>query len=254
MNERNATSMIFRIEGMDCAEEVATLKRELGSIVGGEEHLTFDIVNGKMTVLSDQVSAAQIREAVAPTGMKATPWSDETPSGLGVWQQHGRAVMCGASAGFSTHAWHVGGPLAAISGAGGHALPIWTIASYVAAIITGAWFVVPKAVFAMRRLRPDMNLLMTIAVTGAVVIGEWFEAGAVSFLFALALLLESWSLGRARRAIKALIELSPTTARVRSPRGAVAEMQVEDVAVGSTILVPPGERIPLLGSSSSSSL
>jgi Cd2+/Zn2+-exporting ATPase len=224
----------------------------LGSIVGGEEHLTFDIVNGKMTVLSDQVSAAQIREAVAPTGMKATPWSDEPPNGLGLWQQHGRAVMCGASAtmlatGFSTHAWHVGGPLAAISGAGGHALPIWTIASYVAAIITGAWFVAPKAVFAMRRLRPDMNLLMTIAVTGAVVIGEWFEAGAVSFLFALALLLESWSVARARRAIKALIELSPTTARVRSPRGTVVEMQVEDVAVGSTILVPPGERVPLDG-------
>jgi len=54
-----------------------------------------------------------------------------------------------------------------------------------------------------------MNLLMTIAVVGAAVIGEWFEASTVSFLFGLSLALESWSVGRARRAVEALIDLTP---------------------------------------------
>ena len=93
-----------------------------------------------------------------------------------------------------------------------------------------------------------MNLLMTIAVLGAIAIGEWFEAAAVSFLFALALLLESWSVGRARRAIGALMDLSPETARVRSPSGGeVVELEVDEVPMGSVVLVRPGERIPLDG-------
>jgi len=70
----------------------------------------------------------------------------------------------------------------------------------------------------------------------------------VAFLFALALLLESWSVGRARLAIKALVALSPTTARCLSPaNGAVVETAVDEVPVGATVLVRPGEKIPLDG-------
>jgi Cd2+/Zn2+-exporting ATPase len=59
-----------------------------------------------------------------------------------------------------------------------------------------------------------MNLLMTIAVIGAAMIGEWLEAALVSFLFALSLALEAWSVGRARRAVEALLDLAPPTVRV----------------------------------------
>jgi hypothetical protein len=64
-----------------------------------------------------------------------------------------------------------------------------------------------------------MNLLMVIAVVGAIGIGAWFEAATVSFFFALALALEAWSLGRARRAVAALMELAPSTARIRLEDG-----------------------------------
>ena len=60
---------------------------------------------------------------------------------------------------------------------------------YIGAVVTGAWYVAPKAWRALLRLRPDMNLLMTVAVAGALLIGEFFEAATVAFLFALSLAL-----------------------------------------------------------------
>jgi Cd2+/Zn2+-exporting ATPase len=92
-----------------------------------------------------------------------------------------------------------------------------------------------------------MNLLMTVAVCGAVVIGEWFEASTVSFLFALSLALESWSVGRARRAVATLMNLTPPTARLLRADGGEDEVAPDGVSVGAHFLVRPGERIPLDG-------
>jgi len=84
-------------------------------------------------------------------------------------------------------------------------------------------------------------------VAGAIGIGEWFEAATVSFFFALALALEAWSLGRARRAVAALMELAPTIARVRHSDGNETEVTAGDVEVGAHIVVRPGDKIPLDG-------
>ncbi len=93
-----------------------------------------------------------------------------------------------------------------------------------------------------------MNLLMLVAVIGAIGIGEWFEAATVSFLFALALLLEKWSVGRARRAIGALMELSPDLARVVDPEtNRTRELPVGDVPVGALVRIRPGDKVPLDG-------
>jgi Cd2+/Zn2+-exporting ATPase len=91
-----------------------------------------------------------------------------------------------------------------------------------------------------------MNLLMTIAVVGAVIIGEWLEAALVSFLFALSLALEAWSVGRARRAVEALLDLAPPTVRVLID-GRETEVAADQVAVGTVFLVRPGARIALDG-------
>jgi Cd2+/Zn2+-exporting ATPase len=93
-----------------------------------------------------------------------------------------------------------------------------------------------------------MNLLMILAVTGAVLIGEWFEAGTVSFLFALALLLENWSVRHARESISSLMDLAPDIARCRvDATGDFVEKPVAEVDVGSVAIVRPGEKIPLDG-------
>jgi Cd2+/Zn2+-exporting ATPase len=88
---------------------------------------------------------------------------------------------------------------------------------------------------------------MLVAVIGAAAIGEWFEAATVAFLFAVSLLLESWSVGRARRAIASLMSLTPPSARVRDKDGQLKEIAPDQVDVGTTFIVRPGEKIPLDG-------
>lgn len=236
--EAKAVGMAFRVSGLDCVEEVTVLKAEVGPVVGGADKLAFDVLNGKMIVLSD-TDPERVIQAVAKTGMKAQPWSSASTPGHDLDRRRKlQAVLAGVSAAMTGL-----GYLLDTFGAG--AMP--SRAAFASAILIGLWVVLPKALLAARRLRPDMNLLMTVAVVGAVGLGDWLEAASVSFLFALSLALESWSAGRARRAIAALMDLTPPTARVRSPDGTEVEMAPEEVPVGAVFLVHPGERIPLDG-------
>lgn len=251
MNEKR----IYRILGMDCSEEVAALKSALKGVPGIVE-LSFEILNGKMLIefVPEECGTEVITSTVASTGMKAIPWKERTQElKQSFWHRHGRMVMTVVSglltaSGFALHWMMHGGFLHAFSGVGDNGLPKTVMLLYMVGVVAGAWFVAPKAYFSLRRLRPDINLLMIIAVIGAVIIGEWFEAAAVTFLFSLSLLLESWSVGRARRAISALVDLSPTTARyVDVGSGQILEKIVEEVPLEAAVLVRPGEKVPLDG-------
>jgi len=248
----------FRIHGMDCADEVAILRREIVPLVGSPDRLGFDILRGKMLIASGNpvITADQIVRAVGRTGMRAEPWQDVRPGAAeaGLWQRRGRTVMTALSgtvliSGFLAHAADAGLRAALGSEGAGVAAPVPALARifYVAGILAGGWFIAPRAWISLRRLRPDMNLLMTIAVFGAAAIGEWFEAAVVTFLFALSLALESWSIGRARRAVEALLSIAPPTAHVVGADGISLEMNAADVRVGDRALVKPGERIPVDG-------
>ena len=243
---------VFRVYGLDCAEEVAILEREVGPLVGGKDYLAFDVLNGRMTLLDGAapVPAERIRAAVARTGMTAeSRQAGRAESGGDERRRRVQALFTIVSgialfAGVALHAGLGGGP-AALFGDGHAGAPGAAVAAYLVAIGAGGRFVLPKAWLAARRLRPDMHLLMTVAVIGAIGIGEWFEAGAVAFLFALSLALEGWSTGRAQRAIAALLDLAPPTARVRCDDGTETEVPAADVPVGSLVVVRPGERLPL---------
>jgi Cd2+/Zn2+-exporting ATPase len=249
-----AAPLTFKVHGLDCAEEVAILKREIGPLAGGEDRLQFDVLNARMFVAAE-VDAAAVIERVRQTGMRAELVVDgAAPRSAGPGGNRVRNALTAVSglltlAGFLLHAWLDGGFAEAIGSEGmGHAHNVpWPVrAVYAVGIICGVWYVLPKAGFALRRLRPDMNLLMVIALTGALLIGEWFEAATVSFLFALSLALESWSVGRARRAVEKLLDLSPPGVRVLH-QDHEHVMKPEDVAVGTRFLVKPGERIALDG-------
>jgi Cd2+/Zn2+-exporting ATPase len=250
-------TLILKVTGLDCAEEVGALKATVGKL-NGVEQLDFNLLNGTMTVSfsKEAVSEEQIVEAVAQAGLKAQPAHEGVEDKQGFWQRQGRKIMCIlsgilAASGFVSHAVLHGSLVDALTGGEGvdaHGFPLISIVAYLGAVITGGWYVLPKAISAVRRLRADMNLLMSIAVLGALIIGEWFEAAAVAFLFSFSLLLESWSVGRARRAIQSLMSLAPETARYICPSdGDIMEKPIADVPVGVTVLVRPGEKFPLDG-------
>ena len=249
----------LRIRGMDCAEEIAVLEREIGPLVGGKDRLSFDLLRGRMTVdAPGDVSLDRLLAAVARTGMRGEVWTEARDGAAGQGcrsRRNARSVATMASgaltlAAFVLHAVVAGSVAAAIGTEGlahGHDVPILARVLYALAIAAGGWFVAPKACFAARRLRPDMNLLMTVAVVGAMAIGEWFEAATVAFLFAVAVTLESWSIGRARRAVAALMDLAPHMAHLKMPDGVYRDVAPADVPIGAWVLVRPGERIPLDG-------
>jgi Cd2+/Zn2+-exporting ATPase len=251
-------SLAFKIHGMDCAEEIAILKREIGPLVGGDEHLRFDLLNAKMTIdgPSKKTTSEEIVQAVNRLGMRAEAWGDvQPPAADRRWYADRHILLTAASGvfaalGFGIHVAFAGGVQAALGSEGlgiGSDVPLISRALYIVGIGCGVWLVLPKAWVALKGFRPDMNLLMTIAVVGAVAVNEWFEAATVAFLFSLSLALESWSIGRARRAVEALLELAPTLAWVRQPDGTDQQADPANVAVGATVIVKPGERFPLDG-------
>ncbi|MHC1745434.1 MAG: heavy metal translocating P-type ATPase [Syntrophobacteraceae bacterium] len=253
--------MDFRIKGMCCATEIGVLKREVGPLVGGELNLAFDLLSGKMSVISSsgQVDPSAIMKAVAGTGMEALPWQAEAESRAGgygesLWERHGRLFLCLLSgiltaAGVSVHGLQEGSWVRAfVEDMAAQGPPPWSRVLYAGAILAGGWMVFPRAYHSLRRMAPDMNLLMAVAVAGALAIGHWLEGASVAFLFALALYMESWSVSRARRAIRSLMDLSPEVARFVCPHdGDIEEKPVQDVPVGVIVLVRPGEKIPLDG-------
>jgi Cd2+/Zn2+-exporting ATPase len=144
----------YKIKGLDCAEEVAVLKKEFGGREGIID-LDFDVLNARMTVTfnPETISEQQIIESFGSTGMKAIPWQQRAyQKEESFWQSKSRLTMTCLSAGFLSadfiiH-WYIHGSFldVLLGGLGEeHVTPIVSIPLYVCAIIAGAWFVAPKA-------------------------------------------------------------------------------------------------------------
>jgi Cd2+/Zn2+-exporting ATPase len=223
----------FRIEGMDCHEEVAILERRLSRLTGLEA-LDADVVGQRLRIKYDaaRISTDAIADAVAQTGMRAWLEHEAPAPPRADWRKH---TVIGASvllvAGMAVEAF--GGPL-----------PGWPL--LLLSVILGGLFTVRRAIGSLRARRLDIHVLMIVAVVGAVVIGEWTEAATVVVLFAIAQLLEAGAMERARGAIRALMELAPADAVVRR-NGSHVRVAIDEIGIGEIVLVGPGEKIPLDG-------
>ena len=223
------------VKDMCCAEEVRAVERALQTLQGVQE-VRPNLLNRTVLVVHDSrlTSSGDLIRAVNRTGMKGS--ASETPqeslpiTNWPLWL----TVLSGISVsiGLILH-W------TEISESFGKA-------TFLLAVVSSGWFIAPKAWSALKRLSPDMNLLMTVAVLGALAIGAWDEAATVAFLFSVAELLESFSLNRARRAIQQLMTLAPDTAW-RKGASEFREVPVTEVQVGDTIQIKPGSRIALDG-------
>jgi Zn2+/Cd2+-exporting ATPase len=226
----------FKVEGMDCHEEVAILERRLKRL-SGLESLDADVIGQRLRIKYDaaKLSTGSIAEAVAQTGMRA-------------WLEHEEPAPVAASAGSRLQLLVWSGVAFALGLIASllHAPPSSLWIPFTVSIALGGIFTVQRALTSIRSGHLDINVLMVIAVAGAMVLGEWTEAASVVFLFALAQLLEARAMDRARGAIRALMDLAPADAIVRRD-GHQRRVPVDDVRVGDTILVGPGEKLPLDG-------
>ena len=246
----------LQVAELDCAEEVRILQEGLARQPGIEK-LDFNVLQGCMDVHYDQDlwSVPRLVGEVRRLGMTAQPRlevaeSPVTAAPSGNRPRERALVRSGAFlvVAVAVQAWDAGSLVALFGGSEHvHAISVLAILLYLAAIGLGLRWIFPKAVRSVLRLSPDMNLLMTVAVLGAILLGEFFEAAMVTFLFTLSEVLEQRSVSRARRSIHALMSLAPDVARRRTASGEFQEVPTSEVQDGQVCNVRPGERVPLDG-------
>lgn len=129
---------------------------------------------------------------------------------------------------------------------GADAGPALYISLFVIAVVLGGWGNFRKAFYSLPRLDFNMSVLMSVAVLGAMAIGEWEEGAVVAFLYSVSEMLESWTMERARRSIRQLMDIAPKVARIRRD-GREAEMPVEEIKIGDVMIIRPGEKIAMDG-------
>ena len=221
---------------MCCLDEVAILERRLKHLPGLEELLP-ELVGQRLRVRYDaaKLSTSVIAEAIAQTGMRA--WLEhEQPVGhtSAATARQALVLAAGASLAAGLALEFFGGP------------PLAARAAFFVSMLVGGIFTARRAWAATRVMSLDINVLMLVAVLGAIAIGEWSEGATVTFLFAFAQILEAHTMDRARHAIRALMDLSPAEAVVRR-NGLDERVRVEEVRLNEIMLVKPGEKIPLDG-------
>ncbi|WP_277373113.1 heavy metal translocating P-type ATPase [Pseudomonas sp. AA-38] len=228
----------IRIEQMDCPTEERLIRDALGRLPG-VAGLHFNLLQRVLTVSHDAGVLDQVLPAIRTLGF--TPQVEDE----GAMQQPDAA-----STKASWWPLALAGVLATAAEVAHFAAlgADWLVAVLaLAAIGLCGLNTYKKGWIALKNRNLNINALMSIAVTGAVLIGQWPEAAMVMVLFNLAELIEARSLDRARNAIRGLMDLAPSRATVRQADGSWQEVDVQSIAVGAVMRVRPGERISLDG-------
>jgi Zn2+/Cd2+-exporting ATPase len=225
---------VVRVEGMDCASCAATVEKRVSALPGVSK-ATVNFAAGRLDAEHDPgLPLEDLEDAVrsAGYGVAKTEWAERAP----FWRTP-RALLTVASA-----LLFLAGLALSIAGAPGAV----RAGVYLAAIAVGGLPIFRAAVAGLRARHLDMNVLMSAATIGAVGIGEWAEAASVLVLFAAGNALQVYAIDRTRGAVRALVRLAPNEVLVW--RGdAETVVPADEVGVGETVVVRPGERLAVDG-------
>src|SRR5262245_14282975 len=120
-------------------------------------------------------------------------------------------------------------------------MPDWVIlALNIVSYVAGGVYGVKNALTSLRQRRIDVDMLMVLAALGAADIDQWHEGAILLFLFSLSNVLQAYAIGRSRQAIRSLLKLYPSEAKVRR-NGQIEVLKVDKIRVGDTVLIEPGE-------------
>lgn len=233
----------YRISNMDCPTEERLIRNKVEPM-RGVVRLDFNLMSRTLTVHHQLDTAGSIAKALLAVGMRAEQLQD------GDSEEAAESVSSPLSANQKV--------LLTLSGVAAVAAEVlaWTTHTDASPLVAGLALIsistgglptLKKGWVALRNLTLNINFLMSLAVIGAVAIGQWPEAAMVVFLFAVAELIESLSLTRARNAVHGLLKLAPDLATVRTSAGAWSEVPVQGVHSGDVFLIRPGDKIPLDG-------
>src|SRR3989304_4046569 len=223
----------FIVNGLCCATEESLIRKKLSSLPGVQD-LRFNIISHRLDV-THTCGDDTILKALKDIGLPGTA----NRGNIAASHRSGRMQLAMTS--LSGIFFALGLVLDSLAVPAGVSLAV-----YLLSIGLGGWRVALKGMKALQNLSLDMNFLMSIAVLGALALGHPAEGAAVIFLFSVSLLLESMSMDRGRRALSSLLKLAPLTATIREA-GTEAVVPIENVHVGRTMIIRPGERIPLDG-------
>lgn len=232
----------FYIPEMDCPEEIKLIEKRLKSIAGIQK-LEFNLIQKELTIVHMLSDLSIVESALISLGMK--PQIKPSNEQAIQYKKLTNSV--------SKWDWFIiiiSGVFAIIAEMISFILnnekSVYVIILSIASMIIGGRQTFLKGLRAIRHLNFNMNFLMSIAIIGAVAIGEWPEAAMVTFLFALAELIEIYSLDKARQAVHKLLEIAPNVATVQVG-DTWSVKPVSDITIDSIVWVKPGERIPLDG-------
>jgi len=234
---------------MDCADEAALIRHALAK--PGIESLNFDLVGRRVDVTfnPEKISSDAILAAVEATGLAAHAHQagDHVGDDHHGHDHHGWAKRWAIASGvILSIGWIVDGAYAdswseAIFGRHGehalHAHHPYAAIAYGIATFAGLWPMIPRAITSLRFGRLDMHVLVCLSAIGAAAIGQWAEAATVAFLFAIAHLMEAWSIERARHAVSTLVGHEPGWGDDSGHESAPVERWIERFAAVYTPVV-----------------
>lgn len=234
------SAKVFRIANMDCATEEGEIRHALDA-VPGIRGLVFRLGERSIAIDAEPDALEAALAAIRKAGFNPQAVGDASIPGEAEesvsWARMGAALLLAFAA----------ESVAYFAPSGNLAYEAAGMALAVVAILLSGLSVHTKGWAALRHGRLNMNALMSVAVTGAFLIGEWPEAAMVMALFAIAEAIEARAMGRARNAIRSLMALAPEDAEVRQLDGTWQRVGARLVAPGAVVRVRPGERMPLDG-------